>query len=395
VTKLRKIAVVGCGPGGMASALFLHRAGFDVVLFDQFDRPKPIGSGLLIQPSGQAVLEALGLLDAVTAKSAPVSRLLGVNVANGKRALDMEYRHLGENVSALGIHRSSLFDVLFGAVSRAGIRIETESIFSHFAPSSVGVRPVFADGKKGDNVDLLIDATGAHGPLASGTTHILPYAAYWTTVDLARGSGIALASLDQRYHRASKMAGIMPVGVNPATGNQGAAVFWSVRPERADAVAAAGIERWRQQFLDLWPEAAPFVEQVNSVDDLTLAVYRHRTGVPSSHPRVFHLGDAWHCTSPQLGQGANMALMDAAALTKAIKYAENLAGVANHYRHYRGDHVRLYQYLSYMFTPLYQSDSRLLPVVRDAIIHNCARLPLVRTMIATVVSGKLGSSYVG
>jgi salicylate hydroxylase len=43
---------------------------------------------------------------------------------------------------------------------------------------------------------------------------------------------------------------------------------------------------------------------------------------------------------------------------------------------------------------LYQSDSRLLPVMRDAAIHHFAKWPVVRSLIAKVVSGSLGSSYV-
>jgi salicylate hydroxylase len=116
-----RIAVIGCGPGGLASALCLDRAGHDVTLFDRFEQPKPLGSGLLLQPSGQAVLADLGVLEAIKARSAQVNRLFGINVANGRRALDMEYRHIGSGVHALGIHRASLFEVLFDAVRKAGI----------------------------------------------------------------------------------------------------------------------------------------------------------------------------------------------------------------------------------------------------------------------------------
>ncbi len=378
----------------MASALFLHRAGFEVVLFDQFAEPRPLGSGLLIQPSGQAIMDELGLLAAIRQRAAPVTRLFGMNTANGKRALDMQYRHLGKDAAALGIHRASLFDVLFDAVRAAGIAVKTGKILQGFDVTKTAVRPIFADSHSNDFFDLLIDATGANGPLADGRVSTLPFAAFWTTVDMPINSAIAAASLDQRYHRASRMAGIMPVGINPATGNQGAALFWSVKPELAGGVLAAGIGSWHEQFLGIWPEAEAFVAQVRSVDDLTLALYRHRTGTPSPHPRILRVGDAWHCTSPQLGQGANMALMDAFAASKAIEHGEGLASIIQRYRHFRSDHVGIYQCLSHMFTPLYQSDSRLLPVIRDAIIHNFAGLPMIRNLIANVVSGSLGSSRI-
>jgi salicylate hydroxylase len=142
-----RIAVIGCGPGGLASALFLHRAGYAVTLFDQFDQPKAMGSGLLIQPSGQGILAQLGLLDQVRKLSAPVTRLYGVNATNGKRALDMEYCHLGSDVHALGIHRASLFEVLFGAVRGAGISIHAMCKLSHVHVTDKQVNPVF-DGQR-------------------------------------------------------------------------------------------------------------------------------------------------------------------------------------------------------------------------------------------------------
>jgi salicylate hydroxylase len=385
-----KIAVIGCGPGGMASALLLKRAGHDVKLFDQFDTPRPLGSGLLIQPSGQQVLAQLRLLDRITDKAAPVTRLSGINSANGKRALDMDYRYLGHGAHALGIHRASLFDVLFDAINDADVELQTGSEFADALVANDQVTPLFAGADSRDTFDLLIDASGANGPLKNGTAAQLPFAALWTTVDLPAGTGIADAALDQRYVGAHKMAGIMPVGINPETGNPGAALFWSIRPEAVDTLKKRGLKEWQAEFLEIWPEAEPFVSQVESMNDLTLAIYRHRTGQPVTQGRIFHVGDAWHCTSPQLGQGANMALLDAAAIVTAINQSTNVNDIGRLYRHLRSDHVKLYQALSYVFTPLYQSESRLLPALRDMAIHYAGRLPIVRSLIARVVSGNLG-----
>ena len=48
-----KIAVAGAGIAGFAAATFLARAGHDVQIFDQFEAPRPVGSGLMI--NGQIV----------------------------------------------------------------------------------------------------------------------------------------------------------------------------------------------------------------------------------------------------------------------------------------------------------------------------------------------------
>lgn len=387
----QRVAIIGCGPGGMAIALFLARAGHHVAIFDQFDAPGPVGSGLLIQPTGQRVLAALGLLDAVAHLATPITRLIGWNVANGLRALDMDYAALSPGAHALGIHRASLFDCLFSAVGAAAIPVHCGQELRDVAVCGDGVRPCFADGNIGDTYDLIIDASGANGPLTRGRGRALPYGAYWTSVDVPDGSAVLPDALEQRYWDGHKMAGILPIGLNPATGNAGAALFWSVRIHAATNMAVAGIDAWRAAFCELWPDAAPFVEQVTDFDALTLATYRHHTGKVASHPRILRLGDAWHATSPQLGQGANMALMDAMALAQAISQADDVGTITRLYQYWRQDHIRLYQILSHILTPMYQSDGAILPYVRDRSIHYGTRLAWVRRIIARLVSGELGS----
>ncbi len=71
------IGIAGCGIGGLAAALLLARDGHRVRLYERFDAPRPIGSGLIVQPTGLAVLDRLGLAGALAAAAAPIHRLLG------------------------------------------------------------------------------------------------------------------------------------------------------------------------------------------------------------------------------------------------------------------------------------------------------------------------------
>ncbi|MFD2454241.1 FAD-dependent oxidoreductase [Ideonella paludis] len=66
-----KIAIVGAGIGGLALATMVQRAGHQVCLWERFEQPKPVGSGLVIQPVGLGVLDHLGLGDQARAMGAP------------------------------------------------------------------------------------------------------------------------------------------------------------------------------------------------------------------------------------------------------------------------------------------------------------------------------------
>ena len=116
-------AIVGCGTAGLASALFLHAAGVDVTLFEQFESPRPLGAGILLQPTGLAVLSELGLLERALERGARIDHILGTAVS-GRKVLDVGYHRLSRHGSSrlasglehfgLGIHRGTLFDAGHG-----------------------------------------------------------------------------------------------------------------------------------------------------------------------------------------------------------------------------------------------------------------------------------------
>jgi len=127
-------------------------------------------------------------------------------------------------------------------------------------------------------------------------------------------------------------------------------------------------------------------------DQLTFARYQHRTHPnPVSGPRLVHIGDAWHAASPQLGQGANMALLDAFALFKALDAKEDIADSLLAFKHMRQTHVRIYQLMTWLFTPVYQGDSRVLPLIRDWLASPLSRIWPAPQFLAGMVSGAIGA----
>ena len=86
-----EIAIAGAGIGGLALATLLARRGHSVRVFDQFESPKPIGSGLMLQQTGLAVLAKLGLREEIDLLGTPIERLWGVTTPSLRPVLDVRY----------------------------------------------------------------------------------------------------------------------------------------------------------------------------------------------------------------------------------------------------------------------------------------------------------------
>ncbi|KMS51912.1 monooxygenase [Novosphingobium barchaimii LL02] len=384
------IAIAGCGPCGLAAALLLHRAGHHITLFERFENPQPIGSGLMIQPTGMAVLARLGLLDTVLARGARVDRLFGMA---GKRVvLDVHYAALRRpDTFGIGIHRASLFAVLHEAVLRSGISLHSGRTLAGSALLGNKRALRFANGQTSSPYDLVVDALGTRTPLAPPTGRELAYGALWASLDWPEGAGFDPHALAQRYDRASIMAGVLPIGTPPGATVPKAAFFWSLRADRLDVWRAAGLPAWKVQVAALWPDCAALLDQITDPGQLTFARYAHRTLSSPAEPALVHIGDAWHSASPQLGQGANMALLDAWALARGLDGAQSVDEGVRHGIGLRSRHVLTYQWLTALFTPVYQSDSRLLPLIRDHLVGPMSKLWPATAIQASMVSGLVGN----
>ena len=382
MVKNLKIGIAGAGIGGLCTGAFLARQGHGVTLFDQFEKPEPVGSGLVIQPVGLAVLARLGIGDAVREMGAPLSQLTGHEAKSARQVLNAGYGR----VRGLGIHRASLFEALLTAAKKAGCVIKTGAEISGSTMTANGRVLDFENGGTSEDFDLVVDGTGAGSPLSPMKRKDLPFGALWGTVDWPHKSDLPLDHLTQKYRRSSRMIGVLPIGGMPGSDGQKAAIFWSLRDDQYAAWRGAALKDWKSEALAIWPEFAPFLDQITRHDQMTMAQYGHGTLRKPLSERMVHIGDAAHSTSPQLGQGANMALLDALALAEALR-ERPLDQALENYAQARRLHVRVYQALSRMFTPAYQSDSLLVPVVRDWILAPASFVPPVPWILSRLVSG--------
>lgn len=381
------IGIAGAGIGGLAAAAALARNGHRITVFDQFDTPRPVGSGLVIQPVGQAVLSRIGALKMADALGQRVTHMLGHDAGKAQPILDVRYGP-GKDRFGLALHRAALFHAVLEAAQAKGVTVTA----SHQV-TGVSDTPrrqlAFADGSTSQPFDLVIDAAGAGSPLSPLKARALPYGAIWGVVDWPGKAPLPETQLSQRYKAARRMVGVLPIGSLPGGSVRKTAVFWSLTPAELTDWKNAPIEDWITEATQLWPETASYLAGITRHEQMTPAFYSHGTLRTPVAQGLVHIGDAAHRASPQLGQGANMALLDGWALAQALAHAPDLADALALYARARRRHLWAYQMMSALFTPLYQSDSRILPLLRNHLMAPLAQIPPVPRLLSRLVCGDL------
>lgn len=393
LTMLR-IAIVGAGITGLATALFLSRAGHQIKLFEQATTPGPPGSGLLLQPPGMLALQSLGLLELAVACGQPITRLRGTN-RRGRCVMDLTYSKWKPGWFGLGIQRGALWSLLHAAVVGARIQVDANCKVERVADDGT-LQCRSGDLQDDDEpFDLIIAADGSRSALRHA--HVVDsskeyeWGALWATLSLP--TGWEHSTLLQRYAGAHQMMGALPVGADQPGGAPQVTLFWSERARDLDA-SRADVGTWRRRASALWPEAEVLIAQVYEPAQLIPARYLDVRPHTTLARRVLLIGDAAHGTSPQLGQGASLGLLDALMLSRSLSGADNPTSLSGSLREFvasRHSHVRYYQWASRMLTPFFQSDQAWLAKVRDLLFEPVSRLPYVGGEFrATLVGAKSG-----
>jgi 2-polyprenyl-6-methoxyphenol hydroxylase-like FAD-dependent oxidoreductase len=380
------IAIIGLGTAGQAATVLLARDGHKLEVFEQAREPGPVGAGVLLQPVGLQVLWEMGLLAEALAHGRRVDRLYGETAA-GRPVMDMRYAGLDARMNGLGMQRGALFAILGGAlganahlhcgqriveVSDDGRRIRDDAGLSH------------------GPFDLVIAADGSASCLRAclGRARMdrpYPWGALWCLVE--QGDWAHPNELRQRYVKARKMIGLLPVGTRHGDATARLSFFWSMPTAEFDAWSARGLEPWLAEVEALWPEARKRMHAIADCEMLSRASYRDAIPARWHRNRLVLLGDAAHAMSPQLGQGVNMALLDARALRDSLRAFPSVEHALEDFARARQRHVSAYQFWSRWLTPLFQSKLDLVGSLRDIGFHPMGRAWGIRSLMLRVLSG--------
>ena len=301
-----RVIVVGAATGGCAAALLLARAGARVTLVERVARPTAVGAGIALAANGMAVLESMGLGPALAA----------ARPATAPRIVDGRGRTLLAPPARADIRllrRATLQGVLHDAVAaepgitrRFGCEVERVDATGHVTLRREDGALETLSG------DLVVGADGARSRVRASLD-------VGARVD---DSGIdylrALVDAPATECEAWTAAGLF--GSFAVDGGTYLYASASTPATRA-AVAARDLDALRAAWATAYPDGARLLAHVRRWDDLLVNRVSTVTCARWSQGQVALLGDAAHAMAPNLGQGANSALVDAAVLLDSLRGA--------------------------------------------------------------------------
>ena len=331
------VAIIGAGIGGLATAVSLLRAGFDVHVYEQAITLGEVGAGINIGPNASRILHRLGLAE-----------VLG---KTGVKPMTFDQRRwddghvllrspLGEAVeTAFGapyytFHRADLHRALASAVPEH--RVHLAHRFTRLMDHGDRVEAHFENGKS-ISADALIGADGIHSAvrhalLGPEKPRFIGCVAYRGLASANRLTHLNLELTTQIWMGPSRhfvhyfvSAGRQVNFVAIIEEESWLRESWVDRGEVADVLAAfAG---WHTQVLSI----------IGSADETyKWALFDRMPLLRWSIGRVTLLGDSCHPMLPFMGQGAAQAIEDAATLTGCLlKYASDVPAALRVYEQLR------------------------------------------------------------
>lgn len=341
-----RIAVIGCGLGGSTAAVFLQRAGFQVKVYEQAPQLTRVGAGISLGPNVMKVMKHLGVYEQFLSHGTVARTRLSRAWDTGDILNEVSYEEYGEIYGAvmMSIHRGEMIEILTSPLKPGTVEFAKRAQgIEELASGALRIR--FDDGTSTE-ADVVIGADGVNSKvreelLGEEAPHYTGFVAYRSVFE------------------ASSLGDFRPLGDHtkwwttdsfPAKEDRHFISYY-LNPDRSEIYFVTGSPdaNWdptrgnvpvdKQEIFDCYAgfhdevqrliAASPTVTKWPLLERKPLTLW--------SRGGVALLGDACHPMKPHMGQGAGMAIEDAAVLARCLQQYANISEALRTYEHNRKD----------------------------------------------------------
>jgi 2-polyprenyl-6-methoxyphenol hydroxylase-like FAD-dependent oxidoreductase len=321
-----RVLIIGGGIGGVSTALALRHFGINSLVFERAPRPAEVGAGISLWGNAIAALRAFGAADAVIARGEPMG-IGELRTASGRllSRSDMAAADARLGEPSILLHRADLLDALLGALGTpdATAPFGPGEVAVHFGhrcigleQDAAGVTACFESGRR-ERGDVLIGADGINSVVRAaiikdGPPRYSGYTCWRAVADVPED--LVPARYVCEYWGRGRRFGITRIGRGR--------VYWYATQNTAANGRDASPQAAHAHLRSLFSEWCPPIPRVVELTDPGAIIRNDIVDRPPrrgwSAGRAVLIGDAAHPTTPNVGQGACMAIEDALVLARLL-----------------------------------------------------------------------------
>ncbi|MQY27292.1 FAD-dependent oxidoreductase [Nocardia aurantia] len=386
VAQRGRVAVVGAGPAGMATALSVHQAGHDVVLLERYPRARPAGNILNLWPPP---IKALGLMGVdIDDLGAPCYSEF--RSASGRRRVAVNLpQHVLDAYGGgfIGLLRPDLYERLLAALPPNVLQVDRR--VESFEQDADGVRLHMADGDHLD-VDVLVGADGIDSMIrrtlwgdSPKREHNLHIFGGYTFEDIEAERGLCILS-----HSRDVQGSWTAIRSKGRNGFQ----WWVLGAHDGKKEFTGDLYATATQMAAPFAAPLPQLVAATSADHVQHWVLRDRKPLRQwSKGRVTLVGDAAHSTSPYAAYGAGMATEDGYFLGRRLAGLDlsSLSAVTRALTEYetpRKPHTARQSQQAYFLGQLFHHTPKPVQIVRDLVLDHT---PLLQKVVGESSPGEI------
>ncbi|WP_350305817.1 FAD-dependent monooxygenase [Photorhabdus viridis] len=314
MNKPLKVIIIGAGIGGLTTAVALQHIGCTVEIYEQAPELRTSGSGLSVMSNASVALGALGINLNLEHFGAPVETF-EIRTASDRllRRLPVTEVSAENGAASVCISRKALQQALLQQLPDIEVKVSARAV--EINQSATGISVKFTDGREAQG-DILIGADGIYSTvrtLMHGSEPIRT-ADYicWLAITRYQHQQITPGYI-VHYWGAGKRIGLIDIG--------GGEIYWWGTANMKDKQARTwqGSNQDVAGFYQGWPNiVSDIILKTPSTDIIAVPAQDRHFSPHWGKGRITLLGDAAHPMLASLGQGAGMAMEDAAVLAHAI-----------------------------------------------------------------------------
>ena len=306
----RRVLIVGGGIGGLALARTLARIGARPEVFEREPAWRPVGTGMYLPGNVTRALRALGLQAHVASRSVEIPRQRFCD-HRGRLLREVDVARLWSPVGpCLAMHRTDLHELLRKATGDVPIRLGRT--VNRITQRDGMVSVECSDGTSGD-YDLVVAADGINSAVRrltfepTAVPHPVgqvgwrfvvarpPEATTWSVMLGPRTAFLTIPIADDRVY-----------------------CYGDTLSPRNPDTTERSLEL-KQVFADFADPAATLLNALGATDEVHVSTIEEVALRSWVRDHVVLIGDAAHATSPNMAQGAAMALEDALMLAHCLR----------------------------------------------------------------------------